>query len=240
MQEFINDIEQNLEDRFLYDNDIDSIKLLLSMIDLEHPSSNLQPKYVLMQRISTSLMKALSDRKDRNYILDAIKRLINDDIHRLELSIVLKAYPVYRCDMEWVDRLERLALEVYSPSELKNMKILFHDIKYGKAMSIKSSLYHHINTETCDYDKLRKLCNLYSQKIIKKKIYKLNDYLDKQIVLDFNHLSRLKEEETVLSIKDLNFIYRKLRQYLSNNASKIYKEYTWRGINDEVLERYSF
>lgn len=240
MQDYINDIEENLEYRFLYDNDIDSINLLLSMIDLDHPSCNLQPKYVLMNKISTSIKKTLSYRKDRHYIAKALKKLINDDIHRLELAIVIKAYNLSRNDSIWVDKLERLALENYSPQELKHMAILYHDCKKGKAMAVKSGLFNWMKNETDDYIKLRRYCNVYSQKLLKKKIYMVNDNLDSQIVLDFNHLSKLKCEEGVLTIKELNHIYRKLRQYLSSNASKIYKEYVWRGINDQVLERYRF
>ena len=37
------DLEESLEYQFLFESDSDSIHLLLSMMDLDHPSSNLSP-----------------------------------------------------------------------------------------------------------------------------------------------------------------------------------------------------
>lgn len=239
MLDRLEDLEENLEYQFLYESDSDSIHLLLSMLDLDHPTSNLQPRYILMKNINTSLFRALSDRKDRYFILPAIQKLINDDVHRFELAICLKAYPLGREEsMVWVDKLERVALETYSPQELEHLHILFQSAKKGPAMAIKSQLFHWLKDQTNNYKELYRFCNIFSQKVIKSKIYRANHHLDRQIVLDFDHLSQLTSEESVLTIKDLNFIYRKFRQYLASNACRIYKENIWNGINDAVLERY--
>ena len=235
----LEELEESLEYQFLYESDSDSIHLLLSILDLDHPTSNLQPRYVLMKAINTSLFRALSDRKDRYFIMRAIQKLINDDVHRFELAICLKAYPLGReQSMDWVDKLERVALEAYTPQELKHQQILFQTAKKGPAMNVQSQLYHWLKVQTHNYKDLYRFCNIFSQKVVKTKIYRANHYLDRQIVLDFDHLSQLTSEESILTIKDLNFIYRKFRQYLASNACRIYKDNIWNGVNDAVLERY--
>lgn len=234
----VEDLEENLEYQFLFENDPESIHLLLSMIDLDHPKTNLHPKYLLMKNISRSLNRALRSRKDRAFIIRAIRQMINDDVHRFELAIVLKAYPLNSEFSSWIDHLERIALENFSPKELEKMQFLYQDAKAGKAMAVKSKLYHWLSWRTDSYHDLHRLSNLFCSKVIKKKIYLVNDHLDRQIVLDFDNLNRLKDEESSLTIKDLNFIYRKIRQYMSSNVVRIYKDCIWEAINEAVLERY--
>ena len=238
MLDRVEDLEENLEYQFLFENDPESIHLLLSMIDLDHPQTNLHPKYVLMRNISQSLSRALQTRKDRAFIIRAIRRLINDDVHRFELAIVLKAYPLGPEFSPWIDHLERIALDEFSPNGLEKMHFLYQDAKIGKAMGVKSKLFHWLNWRTDGFRDLHRLSNLLCSKLIKKKIYLINDHLDRQIVLDFDHLNQLKDEESSLTIKDLNYIYRKIRQYMSSNVVRIYKECIWDAVNEAVLERY--
>ena len=75
-------VEDGLENRFLYQNDPDSMHMLLSMIDHRQKLANLQPGYRLMEQMSKSLNRSLRYRKDRDYIVSAIKKLINDDVNR--------------------------------------------------------------------------------------------------------------------------------------------------------------
>ena len=85
-------VEEGLENRFLYQNDPDSMHILLSMIDHRQKLANLQPGYRLMEQMSKSLNRSLRYRKDRDYIVSAIKKLINDDVNRFELAVFLKGY----------------------------------------------------------------------------------------------------------------------------------------------------
>lgn len=236
----LENLEDTLEYQFLYESDPDSIHLLLSMIDLYHPRSNLQPRYVLMKALTNSLARALSERKDRYYILKAIRKQVNDDIHRFELAVILKAYAIGEQPdmMTWVDQLERVALESFTPEALKTTPQLFQNDQKGRAMKVKSQFFHWLKAQTHNYRDLYQFCNLFSQRVVKPKIYRANHHLDRQIMLDFSDLTRLKAEESTLSIRDLNFIYRKFRQYLSSNACRIYKENIWNSLNDAVLERY--
>lgn len=239
MNDSLLDIEKSLEYSFLYDNDTDSLHVLLSIFDHWHRYKNMCPKYILMKKLNTALKRTLTDRRDREYIIRAIKKLINDDINRFELAVTMDVYSKGYEDAESVDRLERIALENFTDDELHNKKILFHNVKSGKAIGLQSRLYHNLKVEQDDFKQLKRLSSMYCKKVLKHKVYQINSYLDKQVVLNFDDLSQLKLEENNLTIKELNHIYNKLSQYLYNNITRVYKEAYWNGVNDAVLERYS-
>lgn len=232
-------VEEGLENRFLYQNDPDSMHILLSMIDHRQKLANLQPGYRLMEQMSKSLNRSLRYRKDRDYIVSAIKKLINDDVNRFELAVFLKGYVAGSQNAFFVDRLERLALQEYDPEQLANLPILYHHHKQGKVMGLKSMVFHHIKTSTQGNKEVRRYANLYSRRILRKKILQLNGSLDAQIVLDFDHLSRLTVEESGLELRELNMIYSKINHYLYNTIAKVYQFAFWMGLNDAVLERYA-
>lgn len=239
MNENLECIEKELEYSFLYNNDSDSMHLLLSILDHRHKYNNLRPRYVLMKKLSTSLKRAIYLRKDRESVIRALKKLVNDDINRFELAVVVEVYAKGLVDHDWINRVERLALEEFSVEELCQMSTLYQKSKAGKAMGMKSQIFHDLKIATDGFKELKKLTTIYCREVLKKKIYRLNDYMDKQIVLDFDNLQNLKLEENNLTIRDLNHIYNKVNKYLYNNITKVYKESYWNGINDAVLERYS-
>lgn len=232
-------IEEGLEYRFLYDDDFDSMHLLLSIIDHEHKLSNIQPQYQLMKRLGTSLKRMLKARKDRDYIIQAIRKRINDDVNRLELAVFIKGYANGLHASFYVDRMERLALSEWDEAELSQRHQLYHTAKSGKVMGLQSAVFRYIKMETHELENARQLSNIYSKRVLRRKIYSLNDVLDTQIVLDFEHLTHLKVEEEKLTMKELTCIYSKICHYLYNNIAKVYKYAYWDGVNDAVLERYA-
>lgn len=232
-------VEEGLENRFLYQNDPDSMHILLSMIDHRQKLANLQPGYRLMKQMNTSLNRSLRYRKDRDYIVSAIKKLINDDVNRFELAVFLKGYISGSQDAFFVDRLERLALQEYEPEQLEMVSILYHHCKQGKVMGLQSMVFHHIKTSTKGNEDVRRFSNLYCRRVLRKKILQLNGSLDTQIVLDFDHLSRLTVEESGLELSELNMIYGKINHFLYNNIAKVYRYAFWMGLNDAVLDRYA-
>ncbi len=232
-------VEEGLENRFLYQNDPDSMHILLSMIDHRKKLSNIQPGYRLMKHMMKSLKRSLRYRKDRDFIVAAIKKLINDEVNRFELAIFLKGYVAGGQSSYFVDRLERLALQEYDPEQLAQLPTLFHNQKRGKVMGLQSMVFYHIKTSTKGNQEVRQYSNLYCRKVLRKKVFQLNGSLDSQIVLDFEHLSQLKVEEGNLDLRELNMIYGKINHFLYNNIAKVYRYAFWSGMNDAVLERYA-
>lgn len=232
-------IEEKLEYNFLYDKDPVSMDILLSIINEGRCLNHFEPRYTMMKKINSSLRRLLSDRNDREYILRAISRQINDDVNRFELHIIIKGYFQGENDSKWTGTIERLALTQFGPRALKNKPYLYQQARSGKCMKHKSDLFHELKLKSRGFRKLKKLANYYCKTLLKNKIYQINDYMDRQIILDLDQPDRLKVEEKTLTIKDLNFIYHKINRYLINNTARVYKDSYWEGINNAVLERYA-
>ena len=81
MSDLLLKIEEGLEESFLYENDPDSLHILLSIIEHGHRFHHFQPHYQLMKNLSGSLKRILKERRDRELILLAIKKVLNDDIN---------------------------------------------------------------------------------------------------------------------------------------------------------------
>ena len=238
MNSGLQNIEKDLEYSFLYKNDPESLHILLSMIEHRYQNYNMYPKYQLMKKISISLKRFLSKRRDREYIVQAVRRLINDDISRFELYIVLEAYYEGYRDAFWVNKLERLAIEEYDEDQLMMKKSLYQHDKCGKALGIKSILFHELKIKTLNFQELHQISSIYGKRVLKKKLYCLNDYIDKQMIIDFTDSPQIKLEEKNLTVHQLKKIHHKCNQYLYNNVAKIFKESYWNGLNDAVLSRY--
>ena len=57
--------------------------------------------------------------------------------------------------------------------------------------------------------------------------------------MDFNSYSSIKEEGSRFSQDELNKLYNLIVKYLYKNVIQIYKNASWYGLNDKVLNRYS-
>ena len=239
MDDSLLSVEKSLEYKFLYESDADSLHLLLSMLAHRYCYNNLRPRYTLMKKLNTALKRSLVDRRDREYVILALRRLINDDVNRFEMAMVVDAYSLGHHDNTWVNQVERCAVEQYDPEELSRMCVLFQNQKDGRAMGLKSKLFFALKEQTNQFSEIKHFSDVYCRRVLKKKIYRLNEHLDKQIVVDFEDLSRLKLEENNLTLKEPNHVYTKCNQYLYDNVTKVYKEAYWNGINDAVLKRYS-
>lgn len=111
-------LRKGLEYKFLYQDDPTSMQLLLSMLENEYRVYKVRPEYQCMKRLCRSLGRDLNHRDDRHEIVDAVYRLINNDVNRLELAIHLDHYARGYCDNDRVNELEILALKSMPVEEL--------------------------------------------------------------------------------------------------------------------------
>ncbi len=231
------DFEQSLEYQFLYNDDPNSIFILLSWLDNRNLYDNLIPKYSVGKALATGLRRSLGEREDKEAIIDAILRLIGDDLNRLELAFIIKAYRKGYYDSRKIDSLERLALNHFHPNELMDRKVLFHNSKSHEVKNFKDDL----NKCICSHEDI---CNmedyvtLFLEKNCKKKIFNVNYYINKQIVVDYSNLGMLRVEGQNLTIKELELIYNKVLYYVNRSLKTAYKNQYWYAINDAVLKRY--
>lgn len=229
--------EQSLEYQFLYNDDPNSIFLLLSWLDNKNLCDNLVPKYSVTKALLTGLRRSIRNREDKKSIVDGINRLVSDDLNRLELAFVIKAYRNAFYNYRLIDKLEELALSEFSPSQLSNIKILFHNDKSEKILTFKEQMVKELH-DNKDIALAEKYANDFLDKFIKKKIFRVNYYMDKQIVVDYNNSGIFKLEGKSLTIKELKHIYDKSKFYINRSLKEAYTQQYWYSLNDCVLKRY--
>lgn len=233
-----NEVEKKLEYKFLYNNDIDSIHILLSVLENKYDYFNIKPKYTLMKYVSYGLYRTLAFRKDREAILHTLKILINDDINRIELSVNIEAYSNGFYSHEYVDKIERLALKYYPVIALENRRKLFHNSKIEEVKYAKDEIFYALEENSLVFDNIEKIARYFCSENLRAKVYSINEYMSSQLVIDENNLGVLKLEGKMLTLQELNKIYDKLEEQLVRNMKNVYKMYFWYGINDSVLKRY--
>lgn len=237
----LSDICDGLLYNFLYNSDIDSIHILLNLYDIEINMINLYPKYRCTKEIRKRIRKVLFPRKNRQLISNNLSMLLHEDIDRLELSLYLEGYKDGYYDNKWVNIIEDEAIDQFSVEELYGKSFLFHyDIYRKDIYKIVKDFNHELDLKEKKTSYLHNIIDTYCQKVIKKKIYDLNLHIDKQLAIDYDmNKLNIQEEESMLSMRELNNIYKAVIRTINNNMINTYKEAYWFGINDRVLNRYS-
>ena len=59
------------------------------------------------------------------------------------------------------------------------------------------------------------------------------------MTIDYNsNMYNIKEDNPLLTLNELNAIYKEIVKVVLRNGMKLYKDAYWYGLNDRVLERY--
>lgn len=236
------ELYDGLKNQFLFNNDINSIHILLSLYDLEENISNIYPKYICSKNIRHRIKTVLNNNENKDIIAQSITRIIHDDINRIELCFYLEGYKYGFFNNNWVNIIEKRALEVFNIEKIYEQNYLFHfNIKDKKAKGIRNSIRKEIDMKENRDKDIHKMVNDFCEKVIKKKIINLDKYVDKQLKLDFNIYNQnfnIKEECYKLDETHINKVYSAIVQVLTRNLKNIYKDACWYALNDKVLKRY--
>ena len=234
------EIYEGLQYNFLYNNDINSIHILLNLYDLENNMTNICPKYISTNEIRKKVKKVLKNRKDKQLISNNIALLIHEDIDRLELILYLEGYKNGYYHSKWVNILEDEAIKHYSVDEIYEKNFLFHyDTSTKDIKKVKDNFELEIDDEEKETAYLHNFINTYCEKVVKRKIFNLNMYIDKQLTIEYNHdKMNIQEEGSYLSTNELNKIYKLVVKTIIKNTIRMYKDASWFGVNDKVLNRY--
>lgn len=237
MQENNLDFEKSLEYQFLYNDDPDSIFLLLSWLENKNLGDNLVPQYTVTKALLTGLRRSIRGRKDKKSIVDSINKLIGDDLNRMELAFTLKAWRNASENTQLIDKLERIALKHFTPNKLSNMKCLFHNEKTDEIINFKEELKNKlIRNKVLLNNEFH--CNLFLDRNIKKKFFRVNFYMDKQVVIDYPNPNILTLEGKNLTINEMQHLYNKAKFYINRQLEISYFNQYWYSLNDTILSRY--
>ncbi len=199
----ISNICQELKYKFLFNNDINSIHMLLNIYDLEENITNIFPKYVCLDYIRKGTSRYLRKRRGNHLIALNLSQILRDDINRLELFLYLDGYKDGYTNNKWVNILEKMSIKYFNTDELYNMNYLFHfEASITEIVEFRSSInkiLHNLN----DMDNPKYISIIdYLDNIVKPKVFSLNKYLDKQMMIDYNTLNfNIKEDETLLTLE---------------------------------------
>lgn len=234
------DMYEELKYNFLFNNDINCIHMLLNLYDLENNISNIFPKYISINKLRKHISLLLKKRRGNHLIAYNLGEVIHEDINRLELFLYLEGYRKGFLDSKKVNILEKLTIKHYSISDLYNMKHLFHfqekeiDIK-----KFKSIIEKEITENEKEHKHLYNIITNYTDSVLRPKIISLNKYLDKQLAMDYTYKNiNIKEDEALLTLGELDKIYKLVEKIVYKNGIRLYKEAYWNGLNDRVLKRY--
>lgn len=233
-------IYEGLKRNFLYENDLNSIHILINLYDIEDNIRNIYPKYVTIQYIKNNISKFLKGREGNSLIASNLGELIHEDINRLELLLYLDGYKKGYADIKNANLLEKEAVEIYDINTLYHRKYLFQfDFSNQNINDFKEELFKNLK-ETDDYYKyLDDLIIYYCNKIIENKIMNLNNYLDSQLTIKCNTKSLvINDNPDLLSDNDLKSIYQEVVSIIKKNSNRLFKDAYWNGLNDRVLKRY--
>ncbi|NLW41248.1 MAG: hypothetical protein GXY96_10075 [Tissierellia bacterium] len=232
-------IYNGLRYNFLYNDDINSIHILLNLYDLETKMTNISPKYICTKKIRRRVKKLLFPRKDRQLISNNITMLIHEDIDRLELTLYLEGYKNGYYNNKWVNILEDKTIKHCSIDKLYEKSYLFHyDTSIDEIKKLKEKIWREIDKKNRESGYLTDFITTYCEKVIKGKIYNLNMNIDKQLKIEYNFNKPNIKEESYLSTKEIRDLYTMIVNVITKSTINLYKEASWFGINDRVLNRY--
>lgn len=234
------DIKKSLLHRFLYQGDSDAIQILLNIYKIEERIDNVFPSYISIKSLKKDILSFLKDKVGKELIASNISQIIHDDINRLELVVYLFGYRKGLKSFHAANELEILTLKYFTVEDLYTKPILFHyECENKEVLLFKESLLSEMKRTKFLKNNLVNMLNWYNKNVLKKKIYSLNEHVDRQILIN-TESDKLKfiEVENHLNYRELRGLNKKLMRFLYRDGVRVYETAFWNGLNDLVLRRY--
>ncbi len=233
------DVYKGLKNRFLYENDINSIYVLLALYDVENNINNIFPRYIEFSDIKRKVSNILKSRSDATNISHNISVIIHEDINRLELCFYLEGYKDGFTNYKAVNLLENEIIKTYGIGftyDKENFKYVIMDESF---YDLKEKIFSDLDGKLDQSNHMIKLTDKFLENIIMKKILNLDKCIEKQLKINFD-LKSFDIGEVSYELNDGEV--KKLENYLNGNIKKhikdVYKKAFWTAMNDKVFNRY--
>lgn len=234
------DIKRVLSQKFLYDNDVGCIQILLNIYNIEDSIENVFPSYMSMRHLKRDIIRFLKKKEGKELIAYNLSQLIHDDINRFELFLYIEGYRNgFHCP-KCANRLEMLTFHHFSVEELYNKKTLFqYETQLSDILEFKRVIFEGIERDAKVITFLKETISRYNRKVLRKKVNNLNDHLDRQIMINMDATpGAFQETDNVLTLVERKGLNRKLLRFLFLDGIRVYQNAYWNGINDQVMNRY--
>ncbi|MBS4534249.1 hypothetical protein GOQ29_01305 [Clostridium sp. D2Q-14] len=236
------ELYEGLKNRFLFNNDINSIYILLSLYDLEENISNIYPQYICTRKINNRIKNILKNRNNPSVIARSISKVIHEDIDRIELCFYLEGYKYGFYNNKWINILEEMALKCFDLDILYDKNYLFHfNYCNNEVNETRRKIRKEITNKENETREFTELIELFASKVIKPKLENIDNYIDRQLKLEFNPYEfNIKEEKINFTKDELERVYKAIIKELRKNLLNIFKDSCWYALNDRVLKRYPY
>ena len=228
-----------LEYNFLYLKDSVAFDIFISSLSIEQRGFNVRFRQAIFNKISKSLDVFYKNRSDKEYIKSAVQKLVYDDINRLEIVLAVDSYIYGKKSNVFSNEVENYFLLNYP-----NLKISKKQKLIVRKLSSKDYRFRNrVINNVIDYYNLNKMfeekTNEFFENVIKEYIFNLNNYIVKQLKLEFkgNNYYVLQKEK-FLTKKDLENLYNHIYKVFMEHLHKTSRIFIWYGLNDKVTSRY--
>ena len=228
-----------LEYSFLYLKDSVAFDIFISSLSIEQRGFNVRFRQAIFTKISKSLDVFYKNRSDREYIKSAVQKLVYDDINRLEIVLAVDSYIYGKKSNVFANELENYFLVNYPNLKISRKQKLIVRKLTSKDYRFRNRLINNV----IDYYNLNKKfeekANDFFENVIKEYIFNLNNYIVKQLKLEFkgNNYYVLQKEK-FLTKKELEKLYNHINKVFMEHLYKTSRIFIWYGLNDKVTSRY--
>ncbi|EFI42237.1 MULTISPECIES: hypothetical protein [Peptoniphilus] len=237
------DIKRYLIEKFLYDNDSESINILLNMYDVDNSIETICPTYISLKHLKKDIIKFLKHKEGKELIAYNLSNLIHNDVNRFELFLYLEGYRAGSNAVKNINKLEIITFKNYNIEDLYYRRTLFnYEVKDNEVLKLKENMLKDLKRDSKVRRTIYDIVFKFNLHLLKRKVFNLNAHVDKQLVLNFDITDesdvKFKETNSHLSKKELYGLDRKIVRFLCIDAMRIYENAYWEGVNDKVLKRY--
>ncbi len=233
------EIYRGLKNRFLYENDLNSIYVLLALYDLEENINSIRPRYISLSDIKLKVGEFLQKREKAESTVHNISVVLHEDINRLELCFYLEGYKDGYNSKRLANVLEYEIIKMYGIGftyKRDNLRYILNDDNFTE---LKESFTDIMGANFENQTYMNTLADRFIHRIMMNKLFNLEEYMAGQ----FSYNTDMNEFEAELSAYRLNEIELKsIERYLNDeikpHLNRLYQESLWAAVNDRVFNRY--
>lgn len=234
-----NSVKEDLEYSFLYFKDTVAFDIFISSLGIEQRGFNLRFRQAIFNKISKSLDSFYRDRTDREYIKNAVQKVIYDDINRLEIVFAVNSYIYGKDSNKFANELENYFFITYPNIKISKKQKLIRKNLTSKDYRFRNKLINRvIEKYNVNEGFTLKMVKFFEEEI-KSKVFDLNNYTAKQLKLEFQgNRYFVLQKENFLTKKDLEELYLHIQKVFMEHLLKTSRRFIWYGLNDKVISRY--
>ena len=192
-----------------------------------------------LSEIKKKIRAILKNRADSEHIAHNLSVIIHEDINRLELCFYLEGYKDGHKNVKYTNLLEKEIVKNYGLDYVYKNKSFNYFSNDEITAEIRENCYRYIDENVGKQNYIRNLTDEFVNKIVKNKIENLEQYVDKQLKMEFELYNiKIREIDYKLTEDEVQKINSFMLDNFMIHLSKVYKDAFWTAVNDKLSRRY--